>query len=189
MRARSDVAPLLWVLALAWPGTACATVPGSGPGLSVETKADRDLLDAAKTGDLEKARSAIADGANLKPETSPPSSLRPPPPSRPSPALPLMFAANKGHADIVKLLLDKGVPADIRDEKSGGTALMMASAGGKIDTVVFLLERGADANARTNAGFSALLFAAGVGSLKVTALLVEKGICTKQELMARLNQD
>ena len=54
MRTRSDVAHLLWVLALVWPGPACATTPGSGPGLYVETKADRDLLDAAKNGDLQE---------------------------------------------------------------------------------------------------------------------------------------
>jgi ankyrin repeat protein len=177
MRTRSDVAHLLWVLALVWPGTACATASGSGSGISVETKADRDLLDAAKTGDPEKARSAIADGANLSQETSPPSTLRPPPPSRPSPALPLMFAANKGYTDIVRLLLDKGVPVDIRDEKSGATAMMAAAGGGKIDTVRLLLDRGANPNARSFADWSALMYAAAFGAthFPVTALLVERG--------------
>ncbi len=59
-----------------------------------------------------------------------------------------MWAAGKGHIDVVKLLLDKG--ADINAEnKNGVNALAHAVTGRKIEVVRLLLDRGATVNPRT----------------------------------------
>jgi hypothetical protein len=137
--------------------------------------ADRDLLDAAKSRNVVKARTAIANGANLRFEDPSPRPLLqpPPPPARPPP--PLFIAASNGGTEVVEVLLDNGVPVDARDEESGGTALIAASAAGEFDTVSLLLDRGADPNARTLNAFSALMFASAFGHFPVTTLLIASG--------------
>lgn len=51
-----------------------------------------------------------------------------------------------GHADVIKMLLDKGVPVDLLNGH-GETALHDAAEWGRIDAMRVLVERGADVNA------------------------------------------
>jgi len=60
---------------------------------------------------------------------------------------PLHRAAEKGHAHVVCLLLQRA--ADVRDEL-GRTPLHLAAENGHLDVVQALLERGADVNAEDN---------------------------------------
>jgi hypothetical protein len=73
--------------------------------------------------------------------------------ARPEAGFPIHAAARKGHLDIVRLLLDHGVPVDERDAPND-TPLMEAVKGGHSAVVDLLLARGADADARNTDGLS-----------------------------------
>ena len=77
----------------------------------------------------------------------------------------LADAADHGHIEAVRLMLDLGFPPDARSEQdNGGTALHLAAAAGSIGTVRLLLDRGADIEARDTAWNSTPLEWAMVGS-------------------------
>ncbi len=54
----------------------------------------------------------------------------------------IMYAATKGHIDIVKALIDRGVDINVKD-KDNDTALIIAKKNGYNDIVQFLIESGA----------------------------------------------
>jgi ankyrin repeat protein len=71
---------------------------------------------------------------------------------------PLLWAAEYGHTDLVRFLLDRG--ADIEDRADEGESpLMLAAFGGHRDAVQVLLERGADPDYVTDKGWDAVMFA------------------------------
>ncbi len=71
---------------------------------------------------------------------------------------PLLWAAEQGHTDLARFLLDRG--ADIEDKADEGESpLLLAAYGGHQDTVRLLLERGADPAYRTDKGWEAVMFA------------------------------
>ena len=74
-------------------------------------------------------------------------------------------AADHGHTEAVRLILDLGFPPGARSEQdNGATALHLSAAAGSIGTVRLLLERGADIEARDTAWNSTPLEWAIVGS-------------------------
>jgi ankyrin repeat protein len=77
----------------------------------------------------------------------------------------LAGAADHGHTEAVRLMLDLGFPPGARSEQdNGATALHLSAAAGSIGTVRLLLERGADIEARDTAWNSTPLEWAIVGS-------------------------
>jgi ankyrin repeat protein len=77
----------------------------------------------------------------------------------------LTDAADHGHTEAVRLMLDLGFPADARSgQDNGATALHLAAAAGSLGTVRLLLERGADIEVRDTAWNSTPLEWAIVGS-------------------------
>jgi ankyrin repeat protein len=70
---------------------------------------------------------------------------------------PVHAASQNGHLDVVRLLIDAGVPVDIRNG-AGKTPLALASSKGKLEVVHFLIEQGADLNAQDNQGWMSLHF-------------------------------
>lgn len=66
----------------------------------------------------------------------------------------LLAAAELGRDDLVRRLLDLGVPVDTRD-RQGGTALLVAAAQGRTEVVGTLLAAGADRTARDATGLDA----------------------------------
>lgn len=72
----------------------------------------------------------------------------------------ILLAANNGHSDLVKLLLEK-TSSNVNDRipSSGMTALMVTSQKGLLSTAKILLEKGADPNLQSTTGESALLYA------------------------------
>ncbi len=91
---------------------------------------------------------------------------------RPRPALPI--AANKGHIDTVKLLLESGADVNIKSQ-SGDTALILATDKGYIEIIRILLEHGANPNARGNYDRTALMKAGYRGWTDIARLLLENG--------------
>lgn len=71
---------------------------------------------------------------------------------------PLIYAACFGHADVVELLLETGVPVDQKDS-ANWTALMWATAGQHRDVVKVLMEHGASSELRSTKGMTAFDFA------------------------------
>ena len=77
----------------------------------------------------------------------------------------LTDAADHGHTEAVRLMLDLGFPPGARSEQdNGATVLHLAAAAGSLGTVRLLLERGADIEARDTAWNSPPLEWAIVGS-------------------------
>ncbi len=87
----------------------------------------------------------------------------------------LMSASNKGHTDIVRLLIEKGANINAKDDRYGRTALMSASYKGHADTIRILLNKGADVNVKDKNGKTALEHASSNGHTDIVSLLKEKG--------------
>jgi ankyrin repeat protein len=91
----------------------------------------------------------------------------------------LHWAAEQGHLEIVKLLLENYLEnyaefINIMDE-DGFTLLNLAVKQGHVAVARLLLDKGADPNMPTENGFSPLHWAADGGQLELVNLLLEKG--------------
>jgi ankyrin repeat protein len=87
------------------------------------------------------------------------------------PLTPLHFAAIKGDAATVKLLIEKG--SDVNSKTLGGiTTLHLAAVSGNVDVARLLLEVGADVNARDDMGRTPLHYAS---NASVAKMLIEAG--------------
>jgi hypothetical protein len=106
--------------------------------------ADADLLRSAQFGEVEAARKAVADGADVN-CIDPADRV----------ATPIFHAACNGHVEIVKLLLQKGADPNARNIGSN-TALMLAARRGHVEVVNALIAGGVDVNARDRSGGTAL---------------------------------
>ena len=88
---------------------------------------------------------------------------------------PLIHAAWKGHADVVRLLLDNGAYVDHRDN-AGQTALHLATGYKHNDVVKLLIEAGADVNVKkTERGSMPLILAAKNDNAEGAKMLVKAG--------------
>ncbi|KAJ7589318.1 Pfs, NACHT and ankyrin domain protein [Mycena floridula] len=99
---------------------------------------------------------------------------------------PLICAAEKGHIDIVKLLLEKNADSNICD-KDQHTPLSYAAPWGHIDIVKLLLEKNADPNICDKDQRTPLSYAAEKGHIDIVKLLLEKNadpnICDEEQRM------
>ncbi|XP_045510929.1 ankyrin repeat domain-containing protein 50-like [Colias croceus] len=86
----------------------------------------------------------------------------------------LHYAAEQGHTDIVKLLLDAGSKLDIT-AGDGLTSLHIAVIKNHIETVKELLSAGSHVNYKTHEKMTALHFAASRGYLDLVKILVSNG--------------
>jgi ankyrin repeat protein len=84
----------------------------------------------------------------------------------------LHWAAARGHADLVDLILDSGAPVN---PLVGPSALSVAASRGQAQVVILLLGRGADAKARSDGGSTALHAAAFSGDVFTIQLLIGGG--------------
>lgn len=132
------------------------------PGALVTVVPD-NLFDAAKTGDVTKAKALIAAGAdvNAKDDTGE--------------TTPLDWAARKNHLDVMELLLAHGADVRARDFY-GFTPLHHAASWGSKEGVELLLARGADANdSKNGAGQAPIHYAVGVGHEDIISVLLDHG--------------
>jgi uncharacterized protein len=106
-----------------------------------------------------------------------------------------MTAAHTGNPEVVKLLLDRGVDVNAKENTYGETALIWAGSENHVAAIKLLLARGADINARSNAlvypkdrfglegvttilphgSWTALMYAARQGSLAAAQALTAAG--------------
>lgn len=86
----------------------------------------------------------------------------------------LSAAVKRGHLQIARLLLDKGVPVDARDGQ-GPTPLFVAAEAGRQDLVKFFLSRGAQVNAVDKGRLTPLHAAAWAAAREATELLLRSG--------------
>ncbi len=145
--------------------------PKTGPGLQRRGfvgrgGAQRALVAACTSGDVEAARRAVENGADLE---------------RPDIAgwRPLHRAAAGGHRALARWLLEHGVRPDrrsvVRGECSGATPLHVATVTGHPPVMELLLMRGASADARDEAGLTPLHIAALQGRIDVVRTLLKAG--------------
>jgi uncharacterized protein len=87
----------------------------------------------------------------------------------------LIMPAYSGHIPLLTLLLEKGSDVNQTNEE-GNSALIAAAAAGKSEAVRLLLDKGADINAANKQGMTPLLSACGgMASFELIELLIEKG--------------
>lgn len=86
-----------------------------------------------------------------------------------------MFAAQTGHLESLKLLLEHGADVNCKDSK-GVTPLMISAQNNHKEVVKMLIDYGADVNAKSNKdGLTALVSAAENGCHEIVELLIECG--------------
>jgi ankyrin repeat protein len=86
----------------------------------------------------------------------------------------LLWAAEKGHEAVVKLLLEAKADVNSKDENSR-TLLFLAAEGGHEAVVKLLVEKGADINTKDKDGLTPLSWAAGNGHEAIVQLLIDTG--------------
>ena len=159
-----SVAPLR-AIAMVEPASA-ATADGQtpkqrAPGQRASRALDRELYEAANSGDFDGVKELLEAGAN------PSATIE-------GDGSPLIGAARSGRGDITKLLLDQG--ADPNGTVEGdGSPLINAAGRGRLDQVRMLIDRGADVNLAVEGDENPLMNAAEGGHLAVVQLLVSKG--------------
>ncbi|PNP53232.1 hypothetical protein THARTR1_06249 [Trichoderma harzianum] len=89
---------------------------------------------------------------------------------------PLIWAARKGHKDIVKLLLDAGADVNVKEQDLGETALTLAIESGHETTVQALLDKGANVHHRDHSDHTPLFTASWQNSETVMKLLLDRGV-------------
>ena len=86
----------------------------------------------------------------------------------------LHTAAWHNHVEIAKILIDAGIPVDVRDADRG-TPLVVAVSLGSREVAELLIEKGADVNAKFVSGDTILKVATDRGHTKIAALLKARG--------------
>lgn len=98
---------------------------------------------------------------------------------------PLHYAAEAGHADIVRILLERGADADLATD-TGFTALCLAAKGGHESIVRLMANAGGNIERADLAyGCTPLLWAVQNGGADVTRFLCEKGADTTAKSRVR----
>jgi ankyrin repeat protein len=122
----------------------------------------RSLNQAVADGDIDQVKSEISAGADVNSKDG-----------RTGWTL-LHIAVNKKHAEIAKLLIDKGADVNIKDPRGRGPIHLAVEKGQK-DIVEALIEKGADINAMDGRADNALTLARKKNQKEITDLLLKNG--------------
>lgn len=88
---------------------------------------------------------------------------------------PLWWAARRGHLSVVKLLLERGAEADMKDNRDDRTPLWWAATNDHAPVVELLLKKDVDLESKDSSRSTPLASAAINGHTSVVKLLLEKG--------------
>jgi len=130
-----------------------------------EGKPTKLLYQAAADGDIEQVKNLIAQGADVNASEGH---------EKWTPWTPLLAAAGRGHAQVVKLLLENGAKVDVGDSM-GFTPLHHAIFNEDEETLRMLISGGADVNKRPNKGDDPPLFYAVWQFHAVVKTLIDAG--------------
>jgi ankyrin repeat protein len=106
---------------------------------------ERQLFEAAESGNLALCRKLITSGANVDARDTQWFSFTA-----------LHKAAQNGHMEVCRALLAAGAQVDLKCSRAGETPLCMAVAGGCADAVKLLVEHGANVNFKNEHGIGPL---------------------------------
>ncbi|MAE63871.1 MAG: hypothetical protein CMJ18_06320 [Phycisphaeraceae bacterium] len=143
--------------------------PGSGP--TDMTPPNIALLQAAGSGDLDRVKRAIADGASVNYVHS----HREQRPRGPVSSHPIGRAAEEGHLAIVSYLLDQGANPDLSTQTSSARAVHHAAAFGHDEIVKLLAKFQANLEVTNDDGDTPLLLAWKHGHFDVISVLAAAG--------------
>ena len=128
------------------------------------------LHDDARTGDIQRLKLALDQGANLEARDR-------------TGETPLYSAAVAGQSDTVEMLIKRGADVQARNGK-GLTLLHVAAYGGQIDLATLLINSGADVNDSKNRfNTTPLHLAAEENQLSMVELLLAQGAKVDAEEM------
>ncbi len=145
----------------AW-GAVVATLLIAGVAIS-SPPAAAPVADAARVGDLDAVRELLARGEDANAAHGDGMSA-------------LHWAAEQGHAELVRTLIQGGATVDATTRIGSYTPLHVASAAGQAEVVRLLLEGGSDAASTTsNSGATPLHLAANAGSVDTITALIDHG--------------
>ena len=122
-----------------------------------------DLWKACEEGNLERVRQLIQDGQDVN-TTGGDRFV----------ATPLIFAADRGHVQVVGELIRAGARVNAKDNRKQ-TALYWASWSGHSSVVTTLIEAGANLNEQDVDGMTPLIRAAVIGHVQVVGELIRAG--------------
>jgi len=111
-----------------------APAPESKPAKSVNSKANKTLLNAVKKGDIEAAKQAITDGADVNGEGEYGMT--------PMEGTPLHLAVSQDRHEIIELIIAKGANVNVKDMFFTLTPLDWAEKLGKTETIKLLQKHG-----------------------------------------------
>jgi len=132
------------------------------PTISEGSSNSHSLVDAAAGGEYAKVYNLLSNGA------SPNSTYQG------TPAL--LWGSEKGHLNVVELLINKGADVNKKDASTNMTALMVAASEGHEKIVNLLVGSGADIHMKDrNHHATALMSASEYGYTKIAKLLLNKG--------------
>ena len=135
---------------------------GVQPGGTAQTTAATPNMDAAEAEELQRLKRLFKDSPDLLATKK-----------SESESTPLYIAAAMGHLEVIRFLLDQGIPVDSLDK--GGSALYTAAWNGRASAVKLLLERGAKVDAINYGNDTALCNASAKGFQSVAELLINAG--------------
>ncbi|MFC0673872.1 ankyrin repeat domain-containing protein [Brachybacterium hainanense] len=120
------------------------------------------LLDAARTGETEAARAALADGADLDGRDGDGRTA-------------LLLATRADHVELALLLLEDGADPDAKDDIQD-SAFLYAGAEGRDEILSAAIAHGADVRSTNRYGGTALIPASEHGHTSTVAILLEAGV-------------
>ena len=129
--------------------------------------APRDLYQAARVGDLAAVRAAVLAGADVNGVQMRIVDFRE------APETALFAAAEAGHTEVVRYLLEAGADPDIRCMEDGTALTIAAARSGTVEVLRLLIDAGADVLGPRPKGLPALGWSSWNGDLESFLLLLE----------------